>query len=57
MKLYIEDNKIQWIFYFHNPDGNMFPEKDVTNEQRILKDFRWIPERRPATWMDIFRKF
>ncbi|MBK7029116.1 MAG: hypothetical protein IPH45_07850 [Bacteroidales bacterium] len=56
MSLYIDENKINRITYFDRPDGNLFPEKDVTAEQRILKDFQWLPERRPATWIDIFRK-
>jgi lipopolysaccharide export system protein LptA len=57
MHLYIDDNKIQRITYFDRPDGNMYPDKDVTEEQRILKGFQWVPERRPLNWMDIFRNF
>lgn len=57
MSLYVDDNKIDRITYFDRPDGNLFPEKDVAADQRLLKDFQWLPERRPATWIDIFRKF
>jgi lipopolysaccharide export system protein LptA len=56
MHLYIDENKIQRITYFDKPDGNMFPEKDATEEQKVLKGFKWLPDDRPLFWMDIFRK-
>jgi len=56
MHLYIDDNKIQRITYFDKPDGNMFPEKDIAADQRILKGFKWLSMHRPLSWPDIFRK-
>jgi len=57
MHLYIEDNKIQRITYFDKPDGNLFPEKDVSADQRLIKGFHWLQERRPVTWPEVFRRF
>lgn len=57
MRLYVEDNKINRITYLDKPDGNMFPEADVPADQRILKGFKWMVERRPASWPDIFKIF
>jgi lipopolysaccharide assembly outer membrane protein LptD (OstA) len=57
MHLYIDDNKIQRITYFDKPDGNMFPEKDMSADQRMLKGFQWLSERRPLSWPEIFKKF
>jgi lipopolysaccharide export system protein LptA len=57
MHLYIDDNKIQRITYFSKPDGIMFPEKDFAADQRMLKGFKWLSERRPITWPEIFKTF
>lgn len=56
MHLYINDNKIERITYFDKPDGNMFPEKDLSADKRMLKGFQWLSDHRPLTWPDIFRK-
>jgi lipopolysaccharide export system protein LptA len=56
MHLYIDDNKIHRITYFDKPDGNMFPEKDLSADQRVLKGFKWLVEHRPMSWPEIFKK-
>lgn len=55
MKILFTNNEIDGIIYYNAPDGNIFPDKDVTAENRILKDFRWMPFYRPKSIEDIYR--
>jgi len=56
MRLFVNDKKIVRIVYFDKPAGNMFPDKDVKDDQRLLKGFKWRMVTRPANKFDIFRK-
>ena len=56
MRLYVKNSKIERIVYFDKPTGNMFPDKDVPAEQRILKGFNWRLASRPLNKDDVFRK-
>jgi len=56
MRLDIKDSKIERIVYFDKPAGNMFPEKEVPADQRLLKGFNWRFASRPLNKDDIFRK-
>ena len=49
------DSKIERIVYFDKPAGNMFPDKDVPADQRILKGFNWRLTSRPMNKDDVFR--
>jgi hypothetical protein len=55
MRLYVNDSKIERIVYFDKPGGNMFPDKDVPADQRLLKGFNWRFSSRPLDKNDIFR--
>ena len=55
MRLYVNDSKIERIVYFDKPAGNMFPDKDVPADQRILKGFKWRFSSRPLNKDDVFR--
>jgi len=56
MRLYINNSKIERIVYFDKPAGNLFPEKEVPTDQRMLKGFNWRSVARPLSRDDIFRK-
>ncbi len=55
MRLYVKDSKIERIVYFDKPTGNMFPDKEVPAEDRLLKGFNWRFVVRPQNKDDIFR--
>jgi len=55
MTLHVSDSKIERIVYFDKPTGNMFPDKDVPADQRLLKGFNWRLTSRPRHKDDIFR--
>jgi len=55
MRLYVKESKIERIVYFDKPAGNMFPDKDVPADQRLLKGFNWRHKSRPVDRGDVFR--
>jgi lipopolysaccharide export system protein LptA len=55
MRLYLADSKIRQIVYYDKPTGNMFPDKEVPADQRLLKGFNWRALARPFNKEDIFR--
>ena len=55
MRLMVKDSKIERIIYFDKPTGNMFPDKDVPPEQRMLKGFNWRFTSRPLQKEDVLR--
>lgn len=54
IRLLMENNEIDDITFFVNPDGNIFPEKDLPFESRKLKDFIWRGDERIYSKDDIF---
>jgi len=54
IRLLMENNEIDDITFFINPDGNIFPEKDLPIESRKLKDFIWRGDERIYSKDDIF---
>lgn len=54
IRLLMADNTIEDITFFTNPDGNIFPEKDLPIESRKLKGFIWRGDERILTQDAIF---
>ncbi|RNC90305.1 MAG: OstA-like protein [Allomuricauda sp.] len=54
IRLLMENNDIEDITFFINPDGNIFPEKDLPVESRILKGFIWRGDERIYSKDEIF---
>ncbi len=48
------NNKIETITMFNNPDGDIFPEKDLPENARKLRDFIWRGDERIKSKEDIF---
>jgi lipopolysaccharide export system protein LptA len=46
IRLLLEQSDIKEITFFTNPDGDIFPEKDLPENSRILKGFIWRGEER-----------
>lgn len=55
MKIVFTNNEIDGIIYYNAPDGSIVPDKELTQENRILKDFRWLRYYRPETMQGIFK--
>jgi lipopolysaccharide export system protein LptA len=55
MNIALEDNKVKGITYTEKPDAVLHPEKELSPEQMILRNFIWIEDERPNKKNDIFR--
>ncbi|SHG19343.1 OstA-like protein [Flagellimonas flava] len=54
IRLIMANSDIEDITFFVNPDGDIFPDKDLPKESRKLKGFIWRGEERLRTKDDIF---
>jgi hypothetical protein len=56
MCIFLEDNKISQIRFYDQPDGKIYPDKQLEDKNRKLQDFRWLDEYRPYKISDLFIK-
>ncbi|WP_422351821.1 OstA-like protein [Flagellimonas sp.] len=54
IRLLMANSDIEDITFFVNPDGDIFPEKDLPEESRKLKGFVWRGDERILSKDDIF---
>jgi lipopolysaccharide export system protein LptA len=54
MTVFLEDNKVKTITLYNNPDGKIYADNELSKEDKILKDFRWLRSYRPLSVLDIF---
>jgi len=55
IKIKFRDREVDNISFFNNPKGNMSPEDEITDTEKLLKDFRWESSKRPMHKFDVFR--
>jgi len=48
-----QDGEIERIYYYDNPKNDGYPTVQMPEEDKTLKGFRWDPERRPASPLDV----
>lgn len=54
IRMTMVNNDVEDLTFFVNPDGDIFPEKDLPKESRKLKGFIWRGDERIMTKDDIF---
>lgn len=54
IQLTLNQSDIEEITFFTNPDGDIFPEKDLPEESRILQGFVWRGDERIRSKDDLF---
>ena len=54
MTIFFKDNEIQTIRFYNDPDGKLHPDQELTDDDRRLKDFKWMSAFRPADISGIF---
>lgn len=50
-----DDNKINSITFLSKPIATLFPEKEISIDNRKLENFKWLIEKRPKNKEDVFR--
>ena len=48
-----KDSEMEKIYYFEEPKNDGYPVVQMLKEDKVLKGFRWEPERRPRSRYDI----
>ena len=54
MRIVLEDNEIKTITFYNNTDGKVYPDAELDQKDRLLKNFRWLKTYRPKGKKDIF---
>jgi hypothetical protein len=54
MLIFLDKNQIKTITYIEKPDEHLYPEKELPMNERKLKNFKWVENRRPRKKADIF---
>ena len=54
MRVYFRDNEPVRVAAFGQPDMQTYPDRQLPDEWRRLKGFRWADDRRPKCWRDVF---
>lgn len=55
LTIYLKDNKPDNIRFYVLPKGTTYPLEMAPPDELILKDFKWLEEKRPKNKQDIFR--
>lgn len=50
-----DNNKIETITLYNNPDSDIFPEKDLPENARLLRGFEWRGDERIKSKDDIYQ--
>jgi lipopolysaccharide export system protein LptA len=53
MKIYLTENEVQVIAPIKNVEAHMYPDGEVPEEDRKIKGFKWIENKRPLKKSDI----
>jgi hypothetical protein len=53
--IYVEENKVKGISLLNDPDGTLYPIKELTTKELRLKGFKWFGHLRPANREEIFQ--
>lgn len=48
-----KDGEIERMYYYDNPKNDGYPTVQLPQDEKQLKGFRWEPERRPASPLDV----
>ena len=54
MMIYLDSNQISGFTYIDKPEGAIYTAWELSKEELILRDFKWIEGRRPLRKEDIF---
>ena len=48
-----KDGNIERMYYYDNPKNDGYPTVQLPNDEKQLKGFRWEPEKRPSSPLDV----
>lgn len=54
MAIRLRERKMKQIVYIEKPNAVLYPEGDLKPDELLLKNFKWLGDRRPLKREDIF---
>lgn len=54
LKVLIKDRQISKLTFYDKPDGGVYPKDQFPAEDKKLKNFQWLQDRRPLKKEDVF---
>lgn len=55
LMIWIEENEVQSISFYSQPDAQLYPPDELAPSEALLKDFRWRGKERPKSVDDLTR--
>jgi len=52
--LYFKNDDIIKVLFVNSVQGNMYPMSQIPEDQRTLKDFKWLDSERPKNRAKLF---
>lgn len=52
--IFINNKQIESITFMKKPEGTLYPEKELAETDRYLKNFKWLDQQRPKQKSDVF---
>ncbi len=54
MIIYMVDGQMEDVWFYESPEGTMYPPNEVSEDERVFKNFNWLYIYRPEKWQDVF---
>ncbi|MFN3918564.1 MAG: OstA-like protein [Flavobacteriales bacterium] len=54
MRIEMKNGKVDLIKFYSKPDGSIIPMQQLTEKDKLLKDFTWLIDKRPQSVNDLF---
>ena len=52
--VYFVEKELNKVKFINNVDGVLYPIKEIPVDKKQLKGFKWLDNRRPKTWLELF---
>lgn len=52
--IFVEDKQVTGIRFITRPEANLYPPGELSAEEKLLRNFNWMDQRRPKNKNDIF---
>ncbi len=56
MKIYLGNNKIDKIWFYTKPSSTLYPPNQLSPQETLLPDFKWLDKLRPKNKYEIMKK-
>ncbi len=55
ISMYFGKEGLKRVSWVNGVEGTTFPMNQIPEEKKLLRNFKWLDERRPKTWLELFQ--